>query len=137
MRRTSAERGASAVEFALVLPLLFLIIAGIIDLSRLMFYSAIATNVAREGARAAVVLDPGSATYNPANVSTRAQAAAWGLNPARLTVTPPTTCDIDKNLTVKVVYDFDWLILGPAMEMIGSGPSSLGDIGAKSTMRCL
>ena len=137
MRRTSAERGASAVEFALVLPLLFLIIAGIIDLGRLMFYSAITTNVAREGARAAVVLDPGSATYSPANVTTRAQAAAWGLNPARLTVTPPTACDSNNNLTVEVVYDFDWLILGPAMEMISSGPSSLGDIGAKSTMRCL
>ena len=137
MRRTSAERGASAVEFALVLPLVFLIIAGIIDLGRLMFYSAIATNVAREGARAAVVLDPGSPTYSATAVTTRAKAAAWGLNTARLTVTPPTACDSDNNLTVKVVYDFDWLILGPAMELISSGPSSLGDIGAQSTMRCL
>ena len=137
MRRTSAERGASAVEFALVLPLVFLIVAVIIDMGRLMFYSAITTNVAREGARAAVVLDPGSATYSAAAVTTRAQAAAWGLNTARLTITPPTACDSDHNLTVKVVYDFDWLILGPAMDLIGSGPSSLGDIGAKSTMRCL
>jgi Flp pilus assembly protein TadG len=135
MRRAS-ERGASAVEFALVLPLLFLILAGIIDLGRLMFYSAITTNVAREGARAAVVLDPSSSTYNPLNVETRAKAAGWGLEPARLTVTPPAACDGDNNLTVQVVYDMNWLILGPAMEMVG-GSATLGDIGAHATMRCL
>lgn len=125
------------MEFALVLPLLFLIIAGIIDLGRLMFYSAIVTNVAREGARAAVVLDPGSGTYNPSAVQDRARAASWGIDPARLTVTPPGTCDANNNLTVKVVYDMDWLILGPAMELIGGSASSLGDIKAESTMRCL
>ena len=86
MRRTSAERGASAVEFALVLPLLFLIIAGIIDLGRVMFYSAITTNVAREGARAAVVLDASSSSYSD-EVIARGEAAAWGVEKARLTIT--------------------------------------------------
>lgn len=137
MRGGRRDQGASLVEFALVLPLLFLIIAGIIDLGRLMFYSAITTNVAREGARAAVVLDPGSTTYNPDLVKDRASVAGWGIDPARLTVTPPTTCDGSNNLTVKVAYDMDWLILGPAMELVGGSASTLGDIDAESTMRCL
>ena len=45
------ERGAVAIEMAIVLPLLLLIIAGMIDLGRLFFVQTMVTNAAREGAR--------------------------------------------------------------------------------------
>jgi Flp pilus assembly protein TadG len=43
--------GQSLVEFALILPLMVLIIAGLFDLGRAFFASITITNAAREGAR--------------------------------------------------------------------------------------
>jgi len=49
--RRRAERGVNVVEFALVLPILLLLVAGIADFGR-AFYAYIAiTNASREGAR--------------------------------------------------------------------------------------
>ncbi len=49
------SRGQSAVEFALVAPLLFLLIFGIVDFGRAMFYQNEVTNATREGARIAIL----------------------------------------------------------------------------------
>ena len=45
------ERGAVAVEMAILLPVLLLCIGGIVDLGRLLFVQTMVTNAAREGAR--------------------------------------------------------------------------------------
>jgi Flp pilus assembly protein TadG len=50
-QRRRGERGASAVEFALLLPFLLLLVGGIIDLGRLFYTQNIVVNAAREGAR--------------------------------------------------------------------------------------
>lgn len=50
-----ARRGQSMVEFALVGPLLFLMLFGMVDFGRAIFYSNEITNAAREGARIAVL----------------------------------------------------------------------------------
>lgn len=55
MNRRHPERGASAVEFALVMPILFLLLFGIIDYGMLFFDSIGLRQGAREGARQAVV----------------------------------------------------------------------------------
>ncbi len=47
------ERGAAAVEFALVLPVLVMIMMGIIDFGMVTNAQAIVANAARDGARAA------------------------------------------------------------------------------------
>lgn len=65
MRRTRRpkERGAAAVEFALVLIPLMLILMGTIDFGYYFFMRAIVTNAAREGARAgAISATPGGVT---------------------------------------------------------------------------
>lgn len=48
--------GQSLVEFALVLPLLLLLLLGIINLGYMIFMYAQINHAAREGARAAAVL---------------------------------------------------------------------------------
>ena len=131
MRRTSAERGASAVEFAIVFPLLFLILAGIIDFGRFMFTASIVTNAAREGARIAVVSDP----YSGAAVTTRAKAAASGLDPLRVNVVPPASCPAKADIVVTVSYPFEWIILGPAVSFFG-GASPNDGVAASASMRC-
>jgi hypothetical protein len=49
------EKGQAAVEFALVISFLLLILFGIIDFSRLLFAYATMSNGVREGARYAIV----------------------------------------------------------------------------------
>jgi Flp pilus assembly protein TadG len=49
------KTGASAVEFAIVLPLLLVIICGIIEFGLVLFNKQVITNASREGARAGIV----------------------------------------------------------------------------------
>ena len=49
------QTGASAVEFAIVLPILVLLVFGIIEFSVALYDKAMITNASREGARAAIV----------------------------------------------------------------------------------
>jgi Flp pilus assembly protein TadG len=49
------RRGAATVEFAIVAPLLFLLVLGMVEFGRMMMVQQILTNGAREGARKAVL----------------------------------------------------------------------------------
>lgn len=50
------NRGATMVEFALVLPLLIVILIAVIDFGFMVYDKAMVTNAAREAARAGIVL---------------------------------------------------------------------------------
>jgi len=54
-RARSGDDGAAAVEFALVVPLLLLVVFGIVAFGLLLFAQISATHAAREGARLAAV----------------------------------------------------------------------------------
>ena len=49
------QRGATAVEFAIILPLLLLVVFGMIEISLLLFNKHVITHACREGARAGIV----------------------------------------------------------------------------------
>jgi Flp pilus assembly protein TadG len=51
------QSGLDLVEYALIFPILFLVLMGIFDLGRVVYYYSALTNAAREGARRAVI-DP-------------------------------------------------------------------------------
>ena len=51
-----SQKGATAVEFAIILPLLLLLIFGIIEFGLLLFNRHVITNAAREAARAGIVV---------------------------------------------------------------------------------
>jgi hypothetical protein len=55
LRRRSRSRGQALVEFALIAPLLFLLIIAIIEAGRLVFFYHLINEAAREGARYAIV----------------------------------------------------------------------------------
>jgi Flp pilus assembly protein TadG len=71
VRRTRRDRGAVAVEFALLFPILLLLIFGMIDFGRALNAQITLTQAARTGARLAAV-------GSTADLSA-AQAAATGL----------------------------------------------------------
>jgi len=56
------ERGQTLVEFALVFPLLMLMLLGVVELGRGIYYYNSLSNLAREGARSGVVI---STRINP------------------------------------------------------------------------
>lgn len=55
IRRNHQSKGAAAVEFAIVLPLLFLFVFGIIEFGRALMVHQVLVNSAREATRRAVV----------------------------------------------------------------------------------
>ena len=89
MHRTRGKRrtrGQALVEFALVFPIFFLILAGILDFGFLMYSRITLINATREGARAAVTqLD--NAQGIPGIVRSTIQSNSTGLVLADLTVT--------------------------------------------------
>ena len=99
-RQWQSERGAELVEFALVLPLMLLVMLGIIDFGLLLQRYHVVTNAAREGARVALL--PG---YSDPDVQARVTQflTAGGLTePAVTTVLPAQSRDIGGGLCIEV-----------------------------------
>lgn len=96
------RRGQGLVEFALVLPLLILIMVGLFDLGRAVHsYNAIA-NAARSGNRVAIV-DQDVAVIKAAAID---EATAVPLTEADVTVVFECQDQIGCLATVTVVYDY-------------------------------
>ena len=68
--RRKFQRGTSIVEFALVAPLFFLLLFGIIEWSVILFDKAVITNASREGAREAILYRPGARAYGSSQLTT-------------------------------------------------------------------
>ena len=80
----NSTRGAAAVEFAILLPLLLAIVFGIIELGAVLYNQAVITNASREAARF---------------------SAAFYTNPANATATRPACADI-QNYVVSYVNTY-------------------------------
>jgi Flp pilus assembly protein TadG len=113
----SRDRGSVAVEFALLLPVLLLLLFGIIDFGRLINTQITLTQAAREGARLAAL------GYSTSAVQTRAQSAATGLSPVTATVTTscPAGAGVGVDAVVKVKYTFSFVTpVGAFAAMFGT-----------------
>ena len=96
------DRGATAVEFALLLPLLLLLVFGIIDFGRALNAQITLTQAARTGARLAALGQP--------NVASATQAAATGLSPVTVAVTPcPSGATQTTAAVVTASYSFSFV----------------------------
>jgi Flp pilus assembly protein TadG len=81
------DRGQALVEFALVIPIFFLMLAAVFDISLALYAQMTVANAAQEAARVAAV-DPDPTTIF-AVAQARAKAVATGLVAANLTVGSP------------------------------------------------
>lgn len=123
------ERGAAAVEMAIVLPLLLLVIAGIVDFGRFFMTEIQLTNAAREGARVAVIGQPQS------SIVARVETAAPVVEDLAVTTSPLCPAGVDGDVTVTATATFDWILLDPAMSMFGAS-GALPQAKAEAVMRC-
>ena len=124
-RKRGSEHGQDLVEFALITPLLMLILLGIIEFSLVVFCYNSISNAAREGAR--------YGTVHPTDtVGIQAAALHSMTGLASIPTTPSVTYDADAN-TIRVQIDYPYqMITAPMLRVVGvSGTIHLA---AASTM---
>ncbi len=118
VRRTNhGKSGQSLVEFAIILPVLLIILSGVLDLGRLYYAYVAVTDAAAEGASYAAI-DP----QDGQGIHDRAQDASGGLvvlDPDAVSVSFPAGTGSGSPVTVEVTYDFE--LLTPFMNLIVPG----------------
>ena len=111
VKRRTSRRGASAVEFAIVAPIFFMVVLGIIEFGRMAMVQQVITNAAREGARVGI-LD--GSTYATVDAKVRQYLNASAIKGGKVKVVPdpPSSAGFDQPVTVTVSIPFDdvsWL----------------------------
>ena len=108
-----SEKGQALVEFALVLPILLIVLCGIIDFGWLYYNQITLNNAAREGARYAVV------HYDPevdwkAQAQSRMLSGMVGVQSATAIVSDPVEQQITAEVTAdaKLLTGFTSTVLG-------------------------
>jgi Flp pilus assembly protein TadG len=135
MRRRTDDRGAAAVEFALVLPLLVALLFFALYGALFFYYSAVADHVARTVAREMSI--PTGGAYPDAQAQADADKATGTLmpDPSSVTVTPkpadgaPQTGDL-----VTVTIDYKLPVLSQLASVI-PGLSSIDTLSRTATER--
>ncbi len=89
-RSRERGRGQALVEFAIILPVFFLVVAGMFDLGLGVYSDLTLVNAAREGARLGVI-DPG----NTSAIEDRVRAMSGNLDASKLDVTVACERDVD------------------------------------------
>lgn len=108
MKSEARERGASVIEFAVVLPLLLIIFAGIVEFGIILYDKAVLTNAAREGSEGIVLLGKDAAD-NPIRVDDDiVESVVTDYCNGRLLnfgSGTPATVDVDVNYTSQAILD--------------------------------
>jgi|GraSoiStandDraft_27_1057306.scaffolds.fasta_scaffold262607_2 Flp pilus assembly protein TadG len=105
------RRGAAAVEFAIVAPLLVALVLGLIEFGRVLMVGQILTNAAREGCRTAV-LEGSTTTDVNTTVSNYLTGSGISGAPAPTVSPDPSSAAPGSSITVTVSVPFNnvsWL----------------------------
>ena len=119
-RRGRGARGQALTEFALVVPLLLLMVVGVMEFGRAWGQTQVITDAARQGARIAAILSGSlcSDTDSVTRVVNRALSAG-NINPNSADVSLPGGCGGGTNtpVTVLVEVPFDFGVFRPVMQL--------------------
>jgi len=102
------NRGAEAVEFAIILPFLITLLFGLFDFGNLFRYKLVLTNAVREGVKAEI---QGKSAYEA--IQEYVEAVDW-LDWSDCTVnvtTDPPEGGLGATVTVSLSYPFNFLLL--------------------------
>ena len=130
------QGGVSAIEFAIILPLLITLVFGIIEFSIFLYDKAVITNASREGARAGIVfadprVDDGSIQAVVNNYCQDNLITFGGATGPSTTVTHAGSGVAGDSLTVQVTYRYDFLVIPNFVPGLGAGV----DLVAETIMR--
>jgi len=139
-RARARERGGAAVEFALIAPLLLLLVFGIVDFGWMLMKANLVNNTTRDAVRVASL----AGTYDEIENSVEVSLSSAGIDPAavdvEITCTNPSGSNCanspgsyDANatsgstVTVTVTYTHGWITPVGAMCGLVGGESCVGD----------
>jgi len=138
------RKGQALAEFAIILPVVFLLIAGIIEFGRAWNIKQAVTDAAREGARLTVIVDTRTTGQVTSLVNQRLALAnidTTSPNPTTVTISPTAfwkcpagvagASGADMSVLVTTRYKMAWV--GALMNWLGG--SNTITISSKSTMR--
>ena len=113
--KTDDKTGVAAIEFAIVLPVLILLLFGIIEFSILFYDKAVITNASREGARAGIVYrSTGPVSDTEIEEVVLDYCADYLITfgeTSSLTISTTPGFEAGDPLTVTVTYDYQFLVL--------------------------
>jgi Flp pilus assembly protein TadG len=112
-RKSKREKGQSLVEFAIVLPFLLVILAGVLDVGRLYYVSVSISDAAAEGAAYAAI-NPD----NTAEIVARAQAASTGMVEVQEDMVMVDCPVIASGQPVTVTVNYDFVVATPLLNAI-------------------
>ena len=131
--KTGGQKGVSAIEFAILLPLLVVILFGIIEFSILFYDKAVITNASREGAREGIVrrnpeLDATQIRNEVITVVNNycgSRLITFGASTTVTVIDPDgtTTYSSGDILDVKIQYQFNFLVLNNVIKLVAPGSS--------------
>jgi Flp pilus assembly protein TadG len=125
MMTSTRERGAAAVEFALILPVLLLMVFGMLEFSRAYNTQISLSGAAREGARVMAIHDDADMAVDAAI------AAAPSVNPVvtsgDITITP-ASCSSGEQVEFSIDYDLPLMtgFFGVTLPISGVGVMQCG-----------
>jgi Flp pilus assembly protein TadG len=108
----SCQRGAAAIEFAIILPVLLLFLLGIMDTGRLLWTFATLHRASDAAARCAAIQAAGCTTSS--GTQSYAAAQAWGLTvlASAFTVTTPA-CGTQVAASYTFTFVIPWFYVVP------------------------
>lgn len=118
-RTRNNQTGAALVEFAIIIPVLMVIVFGIIEFGLILYNKQVITNAAREGARAGIVAKKTRMTSTQIENIVLNYAENHLINfgdklvREDITVTPNTACEkFEDELKCEVDFEYKFLALG-------------------------
>ena len=136
---TRGSSGQSMIEFALVLPMLLVLVFGIVEFGNAWRHYQLITNTAREGARIAV-LPSSTATIVDSVIDDRLNGSGLDADSAIVTLAildfgdPKYSASAD---TVTIVYPYNFVFLGPVVDLMcavfGCGQGNFSSVQLSST----
>jgi Flp pilus assembly protein TadG len=115
IRRARDDRGQALVEFALVVPILLLLVLGIVDFARAWNIYEVLTDAAREGARV-IVVDNGLG-YDDARTRIQEAGGRAGItiDPANILISESALASGGTATTVRIEFEHELRFIGPLM----------------------
>ena len=117
-RIRKGDSGQAIVEFALVVPILLLLILGIVDFARAWNSYQVLTDAGREGTRLAVVDNGSTAEEVRTVIQAAAQRAGITLADAAIALNEGAARGEPTTVSIQYGYELRWV--GWALELVGA-----------------
>ncbi len=128
------RRGTAVVEFAVVAPIFFLLVFGMIEYGRMVMVQQVITNASREGARQAVLDGSTTAAVQTAVTNYLTSASVSG-GTVTVTPNPPSTAGYGQPVTVAVSIPFSQVSWLPSPMFLGSKTLTASSVMRRETVQ--